>query len=164
MLDGHLQRGCPWHHVRRLYASLWNCPLDLRWYGEWFRKFHKQLKQCNARPLEVSRAKWTTADNMKRHYDIVHQTLLQKGLAVLNPWFNDKDPQSAPILLSRSNRVFSFDETELRLNMTNEVEEDQIVVPCTGIGEVLASSSSRKLTAVGGSFASGDSLPALSKR
>jgi hypothetical protein len=50
------------------------------WYYNWLARCSR-LKTANIRPLEMSRAQWATPENIKRHYDMLRDKMLELNLA-----------------------------------------------------------------------------------
>jgi hypothetical protein len=73
----------------------------------------------NARPLEIARALWTTSSNIGKHYKVLEDTLLEAGLAVVNEGFDPNKPFDEPIKITKPERIFSFDETRIQMDMAD---------------------------------------------
>ena len=70
------------------------------WYYNWLNRCER-LKTGNIRPLELTRAKWSTPENAKRHYEMLADIFIDLGLAVRNPTFDPKEPMSEPIKITK---------------------------------------------------------------
>ena len=142
------------------------------WYDRWLRDYG--LAEANQRPLEMARAKWFTASNVLKHYDICEQEFLEAGVAQPNPEFNPTEPLSEKIKIIKPERIFSFDETRIQMDMADAKFKSKtlkIVVDkrsTTGAHDkgnpnrdVVVSKGGGDASGVGGSTAAGDALPAM---
>ena len=74
------------------------------WYYNWLNRC-KRLKTGNIRPLEISRAKWATPENVATHYDMLRDKILELKFGVLNIHnFNPSEPLSEEIKLIQPGR------------------------------------------------------------
>ena len=122
------------------------------------------LDTGNQRPLEVKRAEWCTPQNCKKHYDILEDTLVKAGIAVRRPDFDPSKKDSEPIRITRPERIISFDETRIQLDMTDGTHAPHAKTVRDGphdTGETLAAKGGGMASGVGGSTAAGDSLPGM---
>jgi len=127
-----------------------------RWYQRFLER-HK-LDTATQRPLEISREKWCTSANLKKHYDVLEAALLQARVAVSNPRHDPADPYSPSIILTRPERLFSFDETRLTMDCTDSNKSKGNRIVTSGLddrGDTLSSKGGGDGTGVGGSFADG---------
>ena len=141
------------------------------WYYRFLRWHSNAVGTANQRPLEADRAKWSTARNIGEWYEMVAETLVQLKLAMWNADFDANaaagTPSSELIILTKPDRVLSFDETRVELDMTKASQEMQastIIDKTTErstAGETIAFKGGLQATGVGGSTASGRALPAL---
>ncbi|KAK3244607.1 hypothetical protein CYMTET_45787 [Cymbomonas tetramitiformis] len=100
---------------------------------------------------------------MKKHYQVTAEALVSAKLAVWNPDFVEDDPQSCMIHIMRPERLLSFDETRLTMDMTDgsKSKAERIVNAGEGDeGEVLVNKGGGVASAIGGSTSTGESLPA----
>jgi len=119
----------------------------------------------------VDRAKWSTSKNVGDWYQMVADNLVALNLAEWNAGFN---PDAAPgsrasemIFITKPDRLISFDETRVELDMTKSYKDrkakiliDKSVERSTAT-ETIAFKGGLQGTGVGGSTASGRALPAL---
>ncbi|KAK3248159.1 hypothetical protein CYMTET_42368 [Cymbomonas tetramitiformis] len=136
--------------------------VDNNWYYGFLDRF--EMRTGNQRPLELTRGKWCTADNMHKHYEVVADALVEAKLAVPNPDFDESDPDSCKIHITKPKRVLSFDETRLTMDCTesSKSKQERIVKPeKEDDGEVLVNKGGGVASGVGGSTADGDSLAPL---
>jgi hypothetical protein len=138
--------------------------LDAKWYDRFLERHNLDSKA--QRPLELKRHEWTKSNNLKRHYDIMEEVLLETGIGIKNPDFKPDEPLSEPVLIptEKRGRIISFDETGLKLDCT-ETRRDRATRTATAgkgdTGETTKHKSSVRLTGVGGSTMAGDSIPPL---
>jgi hypothetical protein len=145
--------------------------VDVNWYYRPLRKYAHVLSTANQRPLEIDRARWATAMNILDWYKMLATALVCAGVAKWNPDFvegNDPDSRAGqPIIITHPERIFSFDESRVELDMTKASKAKQertivdITVPREERGETLAAKGGLNGTGVGGSTADGKALPAL---
>ena len=133
------------------------------WYYHWLGRCER-LKTGNIRPLELTRAKWSTPDNAKRHYEMLADIFVDLGLAVRNPTFDAEVKMSEPVIITKPGRIFSMDETRL----TNDTMEKHKGKGCRSIlgvegddGTTVVNKGGGDGTAIGGSSADGLDLPAF---
>ncbi|KAK3263638.1 hypothetical protein CYMTET_27571 [Cymbomonas tetramitiformis] len=122
------------------------------------------METGNQRPLELTRGKWCTSANMHTHYEVLANTLVDAGLAVCNPDFEEADPDSVMIHITKPERVMSFDETRLSTDCTESSKaryrrSGHLKTGKGDEGEALANKGGGVATGVGGSLANGNSLP-----
>ena len=115
---------------------------------------------CNITTIQTDRLKWSTPENVKAWYDIVKETALSRGLAVVNPDYSVSEPDSPEILWKNPDRVMSCDETGLTIDMTDNKKDcaNKSVTVRGRKCEVIAQKSSYRFSAIGGSTASAQSL------
>ena len=70
------------------------------------------------RPLEQTRAEWHTAENLKTYFEVVKGVLLKAGVAVPHPDFDPELPYSEELLITKPERIGSYDETRVELDCT----------------------------------------------
>ena len=133
------------------------------WYYHWLGRCER-LKTGNIRPLELTRAKWSTPENIKKHYDMLADIFVDLNLAVRNPAFNPDEPMSEQIKITKPGRIFSMDETRL----TNDTMEKHKGKGCRSIlgasgddGTTVVNKGGGDGTGIGGSSADGLDLPAF---
>ena len=141
--------------------------IGVGWYYRLLKKFKHTIGTSNARPLEIDRARWATAEHIQEWYDLVADALVDAGIAVRNPAYDSADPKSEAIFIVHPERLLSFDESRLELDMTSgsKANAERIVVDKREDretrGETLAHKGGFAGTGVGGSTANGCALPAL---
>eukprot|EP00966_Prymnesium_polylepis_P296658 6853380-Prymnesium_polylepis.3 len=87
------------------------------WYYSWLKSYGLD-SECN-KPMEMSRAQWTTPDNLQKHYKIVATTAVETtGVAAWNDNFDETVPHSQMIKWTHPERVVSFDEKKMTLDQT----------------------------------------------
>ena len=86
----------------------------------WYHGFQKRqgLLTGSSRPLEMTREKWTTSENVKQHYEVLEKVLSEEGIAEPNPDFDPLVPYSEPIRILHPERLLSYDETAVSLDET----------------------------------------------
>lgn len=132
------------------------------WYYNWLHRCHR-LKMADITPLELTGAQWATPENAKKHYDTLSEILVDKGLAAVNPAYDEQVPYSVRLIITRPERIFSMDETHLT-NDNWENSKSKINRNAVASGwsrEVLSNKSGGDGTAIGGSSADGKDLPAF---
>ena len=141
--------------------------IGVGWYYRLLKKYKATIGTSNARPLEIDRARWATADHIDEWYDMVADALVDAVVAARNPDHDPDDPTSEAIFLTHPERLLSFDESRLELDMTanSKSKAERIVVDKREAletrGEILAHKGGLAGTGVGGSTANGCALPAL---
>ena len=133
-----------------------------RWYRR-FLEFHGLLTG-NQRPLEMKREEWATSHNIALHYECLEKTFIDAGVAQRNPDFDPEVPNSQPILITKPERIVSFDETRLQMDMTEVGSGNQMRTVRAGkedTGETLAAKGGGDASGVGGSTAAGGGLPPM---
>ncbi|KAL1522506.1 hypothetical protein AB1Y20_017493 [Prymnesium parvum] len=66
--------------------------LDVSWYYRMLKNYEHIIGTANQRPLEIDRARWATAENIKGWYDMLAQILVDANIARRNP---DYDPSAS---------------------------------------------------------------------
>lgn len=146
--------------------------LDKDWYYRFLRSYSHMLGTENQRPIEVTRAKWATAKNIGEWYEMLADALVDNKVAVRNPKYDPNapfgSPDSEPIYITAPDRIISFDETRIELDMTqaSKAKGERTLVdktaPQSTRNETLANKGGLCGTGVGGSSTSGKAfLPAL---
>jgi hypothetical protein len=149
-----------------------------KWYYRWL-KAH-DLEGAHIRPIETSRAQWCTPANLKAWYKVVEDLLVENGIAVRNPDYDENKPFDEPIFILYPQYIGEWDEARFLLEQakdTGKTTQDKRVVPKFkkqstssarptkrqkhGQCEALAVKTSRAFTGCGGSLANGIDLPAL---
>mmetsp|Transcript_20914 Transcript_20914/g.35020 ORF Transcript_20914/g.35020 Transcript_20914/m.35020 type:complete len:556 (+) Transcript_20914:920-2587(+) len=145
--------------------------VSLSWYYRFLNRWG--FLTGNKRPEELDRAKWCTAKNLLKHYDVVAQALLDAGIAVVNPEFDpllpydedlpaEQQPKCQPIFITDPTRIVSFDETSLSVDQTGTSKGSEERIVRDGVedeGASLATKGDVSMTGVGGSNGAGQSLP-----
>ena len=72
----------------------------------------------NQRPLEITRQQWATSENAAKHYEVVQEVLIRSGIAHVNVNCDPNKPYDEPIYIDKPERIISFDETRLAMDMT----------------------------------------------
>lgn len=131
------------------------------WYYNWLGRC-KRLTTANIRPLEMTRAKWATPENVKKHYEMLSDKLIELGFAVRNPGYDPEKPYDEELKIIKPDRIASMDETRL----TNDMREKNKSKNCKSIvgkvddsREFLANKGGGDGTGIGGSTADGIDLP-----
>ena len=120
--------------------------------------------------IEECRATWATPKNLKTHFDMVEEILIDTGIGEKSDTFDPEytfdysknapkhQPAAESVRILHPGRILSYDETSLTVDMTScggrtmlSGKDDE--------GVCLAAKSSCKCTGVGGSLANGESLP-----
>lgn len=145
--------------------------IDVKWYYRMLDNYSHVLGTANQRPLEIDRARWATAANVKEWYNMLADILIDTGIARKNPDFDPnadaKSRKAEPILIIDPDRMVSFDETRVEMDMTkaSKSKSERILVDKTTAAanrcETLAHKGGMCGTAVGGSTASGKALRPL---
>ena len=137
--------------VERAGLTLKLPELTKGWYSGFLRR--QDLLTGSSRPLEITREKWTTSENVKAHYEVLEKLLLEEGIAEPNPDFDPLLPFSEPILILHPERLLSYDETAASLDETvgSKAKKRRGVRagPDDG-GQTVATRDSMHITAVGG--------------
>ena len=141
-----------------------NFPPDGKATEGWYRKFLQRTGMTTGteRPLEITRGEWLTEENLQRYYEVAEGVLLKAGVAVPNPDYDAAVPFSQPILITRPERIVSFDESRLELDCTatSKARSDHIVrAGKDDRGESLATKSSSTTSVVCGRTGTGKALP-----
>jgi hypothetical protein len=145
--------------------------LDVGWYYRMLNSNSHLIGTANQRPLEIDRARWCTASNVKEWYGMLAEALVELKVAIYNADFlDDADPSTRagqPIIITKPDRLISFDETRVEMDMTkaSKAKQERTLVdkmsPPDERNEVLAHKGGLNGTGVGGSAACGNTLPAL---
>ena len=105
------------------------------WYYRFLGRRSSELGTANQRPLEADRAKWSTSKNVGDWYQMVADHLVELKLAHWNPAFDPNAKLDAGcatvgvgsatemIIIDKPDRVLSFDETRVVLDMTKSSKE-----------------------------------------
>jgi hypothetical protein len=90
------------------YAETWlhGC-VTKDWYYAFLRRHRDRLGTGSAQGIEFDRARWSTADVVNRHYEIVEKLALDLGLAEPNPEYDETVAYNptAPAADTRCQRV-----------------------------------------------------------
>ena len=143
-------------------AAFWRQGVTNHWYYR-FLETHG-LDTGTYRPLEISRAQWTTAANMKKHYDVLQEVFLEAGIAVKNPDFDATKPYDEAIKIIHPNMLFSWDESKATLNMKEggkSSAERVVLSDGDDRGEVVGSVGGGEASIVCGSYGDGHSIPPM---
>ena len=145
--------------------------MDVAWYYRLLSNYSHVLETANQRPLEIDRARWCTAANIRDWYTMLATALVDAGVAIVNPDYDaSADPESRagqPIIITHPDRIFSFDESRVEMDMTKASKAKQErtlvdkTVPRQERNETLAAKGGQNGTGVGGSTADGKALPGL---
>ena len=130
----------------------------------WYRGFLRRtgMTTGTVRPLEITRSEWLTEENLATYYDVAEGVLLNAGVAVRNTAYVPGEPFSQSILITRPERIVSFDETRLELDCTRTSKARTDRVVRSGYedrGESLATKSSATASAICGRTGTGLALP-----
>ena len=116
------------------------------------------------RPLEMTRHEWYTEDNLKTYYDVAVGVLLTAGVAERNPAYEPTEPFSEEILITRPDRIVSFDETRVELDCTSggKGKTDRCLRESIhDDGETIVTKSNSTATAMCGRTGDGKALPVM---
>ena len=134
--------------------------------NNWYYRFLKAhgLTTGTYRPLEVSRAQWTTSANMLTHYKVLEDTFLEAGIAVKNPDHDPTKPLDEPIKITHPQLLFSWDESKASLDMKQggKSKGERIVKVDGDGGETIANQGGGEASIVCGSYGDGHSIPPMS--
>ena len=136
-------------------AKLKDKEVRRHWYYNWLGRC-RRLKTGNIRPLEVTRGKWSTPENVLTHYNMVRDKLLELKLAVPNAGYDPKLPFSEEIKITRPDRVGSMDETRLTNDTTDpcKAKANRVAIAAKGdSGECLVNKGGGDGTGIGGTTA-----------
>ena len=112
------------------------------------------------RPLEQTRHEWITLENLKTHFEMARDVLLDAGVAFRSPSYNQCVPYSIEILLPHLEWICSFDETTVELDCTKGgyKKRDRFVKPIDDDGETVVRKTSRCASATYGRLGNGMAL------
>ena len=122
------------------------------------------------RDLEASRDTWTTSKNAALHYKVLAEQLCACGAADWNKDFDPKVPNSEQIYITHADLIMSFDETGFDMNQTKDGGHGIHTKSPTGRMKkrggrqvrmsryTLAAHTASRVTGLGGSLASGESI------
>ena len=133
------------------------------WYYNWLGRCQR-LKTGNIRPLEVTRAKWATAEHARRHYEILAELMVELKIAVTNPDFDEEVPMSEVVKIVKPGRIFSMDETRLTNDTTamHKGKQNRSLLAKEGDdGTTHVNKGGGDGTGIGGSGVDGLDLPAF---
>lgn len=82
------------------------------WYYNWLGRC-KRLTTANIRPIEMSRAKWAIPENVKKHYEMLLDKLLELRFAARNPGYDPNKPYDEELKIIRPDWIASMDEMRL---------------------------------------------------
>ena len=102
--------------------------LDYAWFHRWLGRHSDQLSQANARPLEICRETWCTAENMGMHFVQVAELLVRNGAAQWNDDFDFRVRHSQMVNVTHPQLVCSFDESDGTLDQTKDRQKSVVVV------------------------------------
>jgi hypothetical protein len=72
------------------------------------------------RPLGQTRANWYTPEYLKTYFEVAKGVLLKAGVTVLSPEFDPEKPYSEELIITKPERICSYDETRVELDCTKE--------------------------------------------
>jgi hypothetical protein len=130
------------------------------WYYNWLSRCSR-LKTANIRPLEITRAKWATPENVKHHYEMLAELLIQTGIGVSVPC-DLNIPYAESLKIIKPEMLASMDETRLTNDTTekNKSKANRSLVGSHGDSrEVVVNKGGGDGTGIGGSTADGKDLP-----
>ncbi|KAK3270002.1 hypothetical protein CYMTET_14560 [Cymbomonas tetramitiformis] len=133
-----------------------------KWYYGFLDRWNMRTK--NQRPFETDRVKWCTAKNLHQHYKVLAHTLVDAGIAVWNPDFEEDTPQSEMIHIIKPERLLSFDESRLTMDQTStsKAKAERIVtVDKDDVGDVVANKGGGDGTLCASTIANGHAGPPL---
>ena len=84
----------------------------------WFQRFCIRNGIRTGKPcgLEVLRARWVTAENAVKHYEVLKDALVSTGVAVVNEEYDRTTQGSSELIFVHPGRLVSLDETNISLN------------------------------------------------
>ena len=122
------------------------------WYYRWLsRSMH--LKTANLTPLEITRAhQWATVENVKKHYDMLAEILVQATIGMKNPYFDPEKPHDQRLFIVKPERLFSMDESRLTNDTTekNKSNQNRSIAGKNDSREFLANKGGGDGTGIGG--------------
>jgi len=113
------------------------------------------------RPLEQTIAEWNTTENLDIYFHVAIDVLLDAGVVVMNPAYDPSAPYSEDIIITRPERVCSYDETRVELNCTKggTGKRDRAIRIPFDDGETVVTMSERCASAACGRLSNGRALP-----
>jgi transposase-like protein len=144
-----------------LSADLQRIVMPTHWYYR-FVASHSELKLEVPNKLEAPRDLWSTAENMRLHFEVLGSAIVDEGIGEYNADFDETAENSVMVNIAaeQAHRILSFDETHWGADMT-AATRDSILTTVSDLdtGEVLAAKSSSSATLIGGSNAACDAMP-----
>jgi hypothetical protein len=122
------------------------------------------LKTASQRPHQDVREQWFNVTNLRLHFDVVRDVLLEHGLAIRNDDYvkGAEGTKGEEIFITKPGRIISMDETGLELEtMTNSKSNKVRVIVKKGSGDdhsTMGTKSSERVTGVGGSRMDGKTV------
>ena len=68
------------------------------WFYRWLSR-STRLKTANLTPLEMTQAQWATVENVKKHYDMLAEILVQAKIGMKNPYFDPEKPHDQRLFI-----------------------------------------------------------------
>ena len=130
------------------------------WYKGWLKRMEFTTRVL--RPLEQTRAEWNTAENLEIYFDVARDVLLDAGVVVMNHAYDPSVPYSEEIIITRPERICSYDETtrvELDCTKGGAGKRDRAIRIPFDDGETVVTKSDRCASAACGRLGDGRALP-----
>jgi len=70
------------------------------------------------RPFEQTRKEWNTEENLQTYFEVAKGVLLDAGVAICNPEYDSTVLYSEELLITRPERICSYDETKVEMDCT----------------------------------------------
>lgn len=133
-------------------------------YDGWYKGFlnRQEFVTGTMRPLEISRKEWFTAENLATYYRVAKPQLVKAGVAEPNPNYDPNARYSEEIIITRPERICSYDETKLELDCTQggKGKKDRLVrAGPEDNGQCVVTKSSKCASVACGRLGDGRALP-----
>ena len=132
------------------------------WYYNRLRRYHERLG-TETKTFEVDGERWTTSNNVGKHYQILQQTFVDLGFASKNPGYSANEPLSESIKFHpwALGRIVSLHESRFQFDMTEQDKNTPktIANELSDKGQTHAAKAGGYATIVGGSLAKGFATP-----
>ena len=133
----------------------------IAWYKGWLKRMG--FTTGILRPLEQTRAEWNTEENLETYFEVARDVLLDAGVAVIHPDYDPTVPYSEELLITRPERIGSYDETKVELDCIKNgagkrdrcIRDNLFLVD----GEVVVTNSDRCASVACGRLGDGRALP-----
>jgi len=121
-----------------------------------------EFTTCILRPLEKAQADWNTPENIEIYFDMAKDVLVDAGVVVRNRVYDPTVPYSEELLITRPERICSYDETKLEpdCNKVRACKRDRCIrYGPEDDGEALVTKLERCASATCGGLSDGRALP-----